>query len=107
MGILTFSPLLLVYASEKGSIGLKNLTRDLFEKLALTASLIGVNLLLFTNAFGPEITRNLKGPFIFPFLLWATIRFGLKGAVLSTFVTASIAIWATALGTGPFGGIPK
>jgi signal transduction histidine kinase/CheY-like chemotaxis protein len=107
LGILTVAPLLLVFTSVGRTIGLKKINKHLVEKMALSISLIGINLLLFTNVFSSGITRNLKGPLIFPFLLWAAMRFGVTGAVLSTFVTAIIAIWATALGTGPFGGLPK
>ncbi len=40
--------------------------------------------------------------FIFPFLMWAAIRFGPRGATLATLVISSFAVWTTSQGTGPF-----
>lgn len=37
-----------------------------------------------------------------PFILWATFRFGRHGATTSTLLTASIAVWCTTGGLGPF-----
>src|SRR6185436_4450864 len=39
---------------------------------------------------------------IMPVLIWAALRFGPRGAATATFLVASIAIWATVSGTGPF-----
>ncbi len=39
---------------------------------------------------------------VFPIVLWAVFRFGLPGATSTTLVVATIAVWGTAHGTGPF-----
>jgi len=39
---------------------------------------------------------------VFPFLIWAAIRFGTAGAAAANIVTASIAIWGTVQGFGPY-----
>lgn len=39
---------------------------------------------------------------VFPHLIWAAFRIGLRGLVTTTFVLSSIAVWATSLGVGPF-----
>ena len=39
---------------------------------------------------------------VFPFLIWAAIRFGTAGAAAANIVTASIAIWGTVHGFGPY-----
>ncbi len=39
---------------------------------------------------------------IFPFVIWAALRFGQRGATLAIFVVSGIAIWGTTQGTGPF-----
>jgi diguanylate cyclase (GGDEF)-like protein/PAS domain S-box-containing protein len=39
---------------------------------------------------------------VFPFLIWAAIRFGTGGAAAANLVTASIAIWGTVHGFGPY-----
>lgn len=39
---------------------------------------------------------------VFPFVIWAAIRFGVSGATLATLIVATIATVETALGSGPF-----
>ena len=39
---------------------------------------------------------------IFPFVIWAALRFGQQGATLAIAVVSGIAIWGTAQGMGPF-----
>jgi signal transduction histidine kinase len=41
---------------------------------------------------------------VFPFLMWAALRFGQYGAATATLVMSGIAIWGTAQGFGPFPG---
>ena len=99
IAILTLTPLCLVFSSRKS---LSAIWDRPIERIALALSVIISSLLVFTDFFGSILTHHLKGPFIFPSLLWAAMRFGIHGAALSTFVTSTIAILATALGAGPF-----
>jgi integral membrane sensor domain MASE1 len=39
---------------------------------------------------------------IFPFVIWAALRFGQRGATLAIFIVSGIAIWGTSQGMGPF-----
>ncbi len=39
---------------------------------------------------------------IFPFVIWAALRFGQRGATLVVFIVSGIAIWGTSKGMGPF-----
>jgi PAS domain S-box-containing protein len=39
---------------------------------------------------------------LFPFLVWAALRFGPRGAAIATFLAVAIAFWATAHGLAPF-----
>ena len=39
---------------------------------------------------------------IFPFILWAALRFGQHGTTLTILITSGIAIWGTVNGLGPF-----
>ena len=39
---------------------------------------------------------------LFPFVVWAAIRFGSRGAALTTFTVAAVAVWRTVAGGGPF-----
>jgi signal transduction histidine kinase len=39
---------------------------------------------------------------IFPFVIWAALRFGQRGATVAIFLVSGIAIWGTSQGMGPF-----
>jgi signal transduction histidine kinase/integral membrane sensor domain MASE1/ActR/RegA family two-component response regulator len=39
---------------------------------------------------------------LFPFVIWAALRFGPRGATLATFTVAAVAVWHTTRGGGPF-----
>jgi signal transduction histidine kinase len=39
---------------------------------------------------------------IFPFVIWAALRFGQRGATFAIFLVSGIAIWGTLQGMGPF-----
>jgi signal transduction histidine kinase len=39
---------------------------------------------------------------IFPFVIWAALRFGQHGATLAIVIVSGVAIWGTAQGIGPF-----
>src|SRR2546422_1077683 len=65
-------------------------------------SLVMVSLLAFGPLLTPEQSIFLQPYVILPFLIWAALRFGQHGTVMATFVVASMAIWKTAQGVGPF-----
>ncbi|HET7427770.1 MAG TPA: MASE1 domain-containing protein, partial [Gemmatimonadales bacterium] len=51
----------------------------------------------------PLFFRELDYTYLlFPFVVWAAIRFGSRGAALMTFTVAVIAVWRTVQGGGPF-----
>jgi PAS domain S-box-containing protein len=39
---------------------------------------------------------------VFPFVVWAALRFRIAGAALTSLLVASVAVWGTARGFGPF-----
>gem|GEM_PF-399561 len=39
---------------------------------------------------------------LFPFVIWGALRFGARGAALTTLMVAGVAVWHTARGGGPF-----
>jgi len=47
-------------------------------------------------------TKNTVPGAIIPVMVWATLRFGARGAVTAAFGTATMAIWGVAIGVGPF-----
>ncbi|HET7469013.1 MAG TPA: MASE1 domain-containing protein [Gemmatimonadales bacterium] len=51
----------------------------------------------------PSLLRRLDYLYLlFPFVIWAALRFGSRGASLMTFVIALVAVWRTIIGGGPF-----
>jgi PAS domain S-box-containing protein len=51
----------------------------------------------------PDLLRRLDYLYLlFPFAIWAALRFGSRGASLMTFAIAVVAVWRTVTGGGPF-----
>ncbi len=92
IGILIVTPLLLTWRARPPRAGLA--ARMEFAALVVLLALAG--LLLFELRFRATTTL------LTPFLIWAALRFEVRGAVRGTFLAAAIAIWATARGHGPF-----
>lgn len=99
IGILVVTPLLLVWTIPpyprwrarrliEASIGLAT--------LALTAWQV------FESPLSASIAIHSSTFFVFPFLIWAAIRFDQRGGTVATLIVAAIAIWKTVQGTGPF-----
>ena len=68
---------------------------------ALLAGLITLSLSIFLRRID---TRFLLGHayWLFPFLIWAALRFGQRGTTTALFAVSGIAIWGTAQSLGPF-----
>jgi PAS domain S-box-containing protein len=98
MGLLLVTPLILTF---------RQLARIRSKSRAIEGAvlLVGVALtcsFIFDNRF---VTRNGDGVLafsVFPFVVWAAIRFGISGSAFSSFLLAVISVWATAHGSGPF-----
>src|SRR5262245_58257536 len=98
MGGLVVAPLLLTWAGWKR---LPWRPRRVAEAGALLLALVVVSLVIFA---GPAV-RSAFHPLaytVFPFLIWAPLRFGQPTATLMTFAASSIAIGSTVRGYGPF-----
>lgn len=72
--------------------------RRAMEALGLLVSLVVLGRLAFFDGHTPS------SYFVFPLLIWATLRFRQHGAVTSISVFAAIGVWATLSGERPFGG---
>jgi len=70
--------------------------RTLLEKVALTLSICGASYFLF------GVTQNGTTAVLAPVLIWAALRFEVRGVAFATMLLAAIAIWETAHGNGPF-----
>jgi integral membrane sensor domain MASE1/signal transduction histidine kinase len=90
IGALIVAPLLLAWLAPPR----RDVRRQhLVEGLALLTVLVGVSLLVFS-------ADRWEYPYvIFPFLVWAAVRFDLRGAASANFVVTAIAVWATVDGS--------
>jgi signal transduction histidine kinase len=89
-GALVFAPLILVWASRRT-------WRMPRAQLAEAALLLTVLVVLIEVPSQPDV------PYIvFPVLIWAALRFGPFGAATALAITASLTVWNTAHGSGPF-----
>jgi integral membrane sensor domain MASE1 len=61
-----------------------------------------VSLVVFVRQEPGVQTRGALLYLPLPFLLWAAVRFGVRGASASLLVVTFISIWGTAHGSGPF-----
>jgi signal transduction histidine kinase len=99
-GDLVCAPLLMAWSVDGRGL-LRARPRRIVEAIALAAALAGGALFVF------EMRGAVEHPFaqpylLFPLLIWASMRFDLRGATAATFALSVVAIWSTARGHGPF-----
>ncbi len=94
IGILILTPLILAWAiGRRPRITLHN---------SIEAGVLAGILVVFTTVLF-ELPFNYVYA-IFPFTIWAAVRFGRRGAATASFVVAVLAVWHTVRGVGPFAG---
>ncbi|MGA2001283.1 MAG: MASE1 domain-containing protein [Terriglobales bacterium] len=97
MGVIVVAPLILSFS---------RLARLQFESrlefTGLAAAASGVAFLVFGHRFGLGAADNVLGFLVFPFVIWAAIRFEIAGSAVVSALIAAVAIWETATGLGPF-----
>lgn len=113
MGILIVTPIVLTWAGLLSSSKTENLPRPSLEKREINVwSLLEIGLwLLLLLAIGWYVfcsrTRILNAPYpleymLFPFAVWASLRFNLRLATLGNSIVAGFALWGIARDSGPF-----
>jgi PAS domain S-box-containing protein len=91
-GVLLITPLVLAAPGF-----MKSATpAQIIELVALVFLLILACLTIFT------VSLNVPALLLFPFVVWASIRFGIGGSAVAALIIAAVATVATALGAGPF-----
>jgi integral membrane sensor domain MASE1/anti-sigma regulatory factor (Ser/Thr protein kinase) len=96
MGAILVAPLIMTWATRNR---LSQPDGKLFEGIVLAVALLTAASLAYFS--------RLQGAFpIYPFVIWAAIRFRQRGTTLAVAAVSLIAIWATAHGLGPFGSGP-
>jgi len=77
--------------------------RRLAEALALTGGLIVTSVIVFSGRLATDLDNASLAYIVFPFVIWAALRFGQQGTTAVTLAASSLAIWGTVRGVGPFG----
>lgn len=95
MGMLIFAPLIFMYNKNK----LASLRNNQLEAFVLFALTLTVGILVFRRITNPELILPYM---VFPFIMWAGLRFTQAGAVVFTTLVAATAVWGTTANVGPF-----
>lgn len=64
--------------------------------------LVGINWFVFCSRTRNAVVRFPLEYLPFPFLVWASLRFGQRGTAIAHFLTTVFAIWGVIRNTGPF-----
>jgi two-component system CheB/CheR fusion protein len=101
LGALVVAPLLLTWAA-----GPRLVRRPwaVTEFAALLGGLIAVSLSAFAGGVGVGLAHHPLEYTVFPFVIWAALRFGPPTTTLVTFLASGIAILGAVYGLGPFTG---
>jgi signal transduction histidine kinase len=97
MGDLVVAPVLLLWCVRHR---FAELHRREVEALALLGGLLGTGLFVFGRHFDEGFLDNSY--WVFPFLIWAAVRFGPRGIATAQVVVSAVAIMGTLNGYGPF-----
>jgi len=93
LGALVVAPVILTFSTAPSA-------RSTVETGLLVAGLALTSVATFAN--WPGSLELVSASFTIPFLTWAAVRFGMRGAAWSVFLLAQIANLANAFGYGPF-----
>lgn len=96
MGVLTITPLLLVIRAHPWRVRVP--VRRWSEAVALVAATTAVTFLVMRTSVDLMFL-------IFPFLIWAALRFQLIGGVVCALVVSVLAVRAAVVAAGPFDGL--
>ncbi|MGA9380525.1 MAG: adenylate/guanylate cyclase domain-containing protein [Phormidium sp.] len=107
MGVLIFTPLLLILFQQKPKINyykinLQKINKDWLISIVLLILLFTVSWVVFTSRTEAAISNYPLEYLPFPFIIWVAIQWGQSGAVLASFLVSCIAIWGAINGGGPF-----
>jgi PAS domain S-box-containing protein len=100
LGALVVAPLFFSWATPARG---RDSTRRLLEVAALCAGTWTAAQLGLGRFFDTSLLRELHFHYLlFPFVIWAALRFGARGASLMTLTVAAMAVWYTVHGGSPF-----
>ncbi len=99
LGALVVAPVLLTWVTLPSFQVNK---RAYFEGGILLVLLAWVTWYVFSNQPPIGVFHQAMIYVIFPFMIWAALRLGQRGASTAIFLVSAIAIWGTSQGMGPF-----
>ncbi len=99
LGALVIAPLLLAWIASN-TIHPKR--RSYIEGGILVVLLAVITWFVFSSAPPVGVLHQAMIYVIFPFVIWAALRFGQRGATITIAMVSGIAIWGTSQGMGPF-----
>jgi PAS domain S-box-containing protein len=100
MGVLIVAPMFLAERRFPWPFKLSGLLEISF----LTTGVVTTCLAIFGLWIGIGVKDDVLALLLFPFVIWAAVRFRVAGTTYTTLIIAAIAVWATAKGNGPFAG---
>jgi PAS domain S-box-containing protein len=99
LGALVLAPLLLSWLAPDR----RRNARGIFEIVVLCLGTAVAAEVGLGNFLPIRLLGDLEYPvLLFPFVIWAALRFGVRGATLMTFVVCVVAVWHAVQGGGPF-----
>ncbi len=98
LGALVIAPLLLVWAT---NWPLNFRSKKAMEGLLIFSLLLLVTAYVFTNQPDGQVVHEAMIYVIFPFVIYISLRFTQLGAVNAVALVSGIAIYSTAIGSGP------
>lgn len=78
-------------------------TRRIVEACTLVCGLIFACAVIFMRADAGGLSGYSLIYIVFPFIIWAALRFGQRATTIVTLIASGIAVWSTAHTLGPFG----
>ncbi len=99
LGALVVAPLLLTWISRPWMQASK---RSMLEGSILLVLLALITWFVFSSLPPSGVFHQALIYVIFPFVIWAALRFGQRGATVAIALVSGIAIWGTSQGMGPF-----
>ncbi|MCT7949982.1 MASE1 domain-containing protein [Ancylothrix sp. C2] len=107
MGIIIFTPLILILSQSPAQLNTQPLSRKqaIFHQIKIWIwlfFLISVSWLVFGSKSEGNLSHYPLEYLPFPLIIWSAIQFGQRGTVLGAFIVSSIAIWGASQGGGPF-----
>jgi signal transduction histidine kinase len=99
LGALVVAPFILVWLKR---FSLTKIRKSIVESIGLILLIMFISWYVFSKTPPIDVAHQAMIYVIFPFIIWAALRFGQHGATTGIVLISAIAIWGSVNGTGPF-----